>query len=43
MVKHMQYHVKVKGSSTAAATGTGREKMVQIGHFIEKYVSVMVS
>jgi hypothetical protein len=42
-VDHEPHHVKFKGSSAAAATGTGREKMVKIGHFIEKYVSVMVS
>jgi hypothetical protein len=35
VVDHEPHHVKVKGLSTAAATGTGREKMVQIGHFIE--------
>jgi hypothetical protein len=37
------HYVKVEGSSAGAVAGTGREKMVQIGPFIEKYVSVMVS
>ncbi len=35
MVDHEPHYDKVKGSSTAAATGTRREKMVKIGHFIE--------